>query len=191
MTKRKKRLLTVLISILCTLVILFSLFWFVPYRRHWNFRKTPVETEVLFPMPDEVILIQDGKAQKLDEEHIPAVYEALVWLEDVAFGTSGPLMPYSAIETAKDRFTCDCIELRYRQRYKYTGELSAFCGEEYDALLLVGDDGFDRVIPYKGCAYRDVRGTYQDLLYHNSRSGENLNDEAKTVSDYIKSFYTP
>ena len=189
MTKRKKRLLTVLISILCTLMILFSLFWFVPYRRHWNFRKTPVETEDLFPMPDEIVLIRDGWAKKLDEEHIPAVYEALVWLEDVAFGTSGPLMPYSAIETAKYRLTCDCIELRYRQRYKYTGELSAFYGEEYDALLLTGNSAFAWVIPYKGCTYRAVGNSYAYLIYADSWSGQDLNDEAKTVSDYIKSFY--
>ena len=188
MTKRKKRLLIALISVFCLLAVLFSLFWFVPYRRHWNFRKTPVETEVLFPMPDEIVLIRDGKAQKLDKEQIPAVYEALAFLEEIAFGTSGPLLPYSAIETAKYRLTCDCVELRYRQRYKYTGEFSSFDGKEYDALLFVD---FSTVIPYKGSVYRAVRGTYQDLIYNDTWSGQDLNDEAKIVSDYIKSFYNP
>ena len=190
-TKRQKRLLIALLSVFCLLAVLFSLFWFVPYRRHWNFRKTPVETTVLFPMPDEVILIQDGKAQTLDEAQIPAIYEAFAWLDSAALGTDSWQHSYSASRTNELRREEFCVELRYKQRYKYVGEHAAFYGEEYDALLIV-KSGTSCIIPYKGCTYRAVgRRSYCLLTYYDDRTGKNLSDEAKKASDYIKSFYNP
>ena len=191
MTKHNKKILISCTALILVALLLLSLFWFVPYRRHWNFRKTPVETTVLFPMPDEVVLIREGKAQTLDEDQIPVIYEAFAWLDSAALGTSSWKHPYSASRTNELRKEEFCVELRYKQRYRYVGEHAAFYGEEYDALLIV-KSGTSCIIPYKGCTYRAVgRSSYCLLTYYDHRTGKDLSDEEKKASDYIKSFYTP
>jgi len=171
MTKRQKRLLTaacasaVCIALIAVLLVQFSLFWNAPYRRHWTFHKTPVETTVLFAHPDEVLLIQGGWVKWLDAENILAFYEEIVWFE----AASSQIVPTLAAPTSDTRDAhrseSFCVELRYDRRHKYVGEIAAFSGQEYDALLLAFDERHGVfVMPYCGVEYSggDVALAYEN-----------------------------
>ncbi|MBQ3483418.1 MAG: hypothetical protein IJA78_04505 [Clostridia bacterium] len=137
-----------------------------PYRRHWTSQKTPVETATLFERPDEVVLIQGGWVKWLDAENIPALYEEIVWFETA----SSQIVPTLAAPTSDTRDAhrseSFCVELRYDRRHKYVGEIAAFCGEEYDALLLAFDERHGVfVMPYCGVEYS---GGNVALVYENN-----------------------
>ncbi|MBQ3483419.1 MAG: hypothetical protein IJA78_04510 [Clostridia bacterium] len=178
MTKRKKRLLIVLISILCILVLLFSLFWFVPYRRHWTFRKKAVETATLFPVPDEVVIC-NGEAEWMDADDIGTIYRNLVQLESLVTSDDGFYkMRYHQDITDEYRTGQLCVELRYRQRYQYAGNFFNGSSFEYDALLLVLLEDEMIVIPYKGLNYRGINKLYRTLSYHIDRD--------RDVEEYVE-----
>ena len=162
MTKRKKCLLITGISVLCLLAILFSLFWFVPYRRHWTFQKTPIETDVFLPKPDEIVCIIDGETVWLNEEQIATVHAQLLQTVPLAMGKEyyhdgGSLTR----ERRSENFAHTCLELRYKQRHTFVGN-EYYNGFQFDAVFLSIHGYFLVVIPYLDVSYRtmpDYAGT--------------------------------
>lgn len=156
MTKCKKRLLIALVCMLCVLTTLFSVYWFVPYTKHWTFKKTPVETDQFLPKPDSMLYIENGKARKLTDEQRDAVYEEFMMLMSSEFQLGswmGPLKPKHVWHYITED---TCLEFRYAQRQRFVGKLedtrkSSIDVFEFDAVLftLAG-----AILPYKGIRYR-------------------------------------
>lgn len=191
LTKRKKRVLVaacasaVCIALIAVLLVRFSLFWNAPYRRHWTFHKTPVETNMLFARPDEVVLIQGGWVKWLKEESISALYEEIAWFESASLNTVSILSPATSATRDAHRNEFFCVELRYDQRYKYVGEIKAFYGEEYDALLLAFDGDGVFVMPYRGWNYH---GGNIGLGYDDTYSGKSVRSEYQSKLVALKQF---
>ena len=184
MTKRKKRLWITSISVLCLCAILFSVFWFVPYRRHWTFRKTPIETDVFLPEPDEIICIIDGEKVWLDEEQIATVHTQLLETVPLAMGKEYYHDGGSLTHLKRsDNFDYTCLELRYKQRHTFVGN-EYYSGFQFDAVFLSLHGYFLVVIPYLGISYRtmpDYTGTMGMMF----ASMETEDTQAKTA---IKAF---
>ena len=165
MTKKQKRLLIFGISFLCLCAILFSCFWFIPYRRHWTFRKTPVETDAFLPKPDSVLYISSsGETRLLTDLEIERVYSAFqAAMESIK---SFKIVQYKCdgavkVNAAKKIRTAEIprLEFRYEQRQRYVGENLAQIGNgylepiEFDAMMLLVDKSQMTAIPYKGWQY--------------------------------------
>ena len=179
MTKKKKLclILTPIIALVCIAATLFSLFWFVPYRRHWTFQKEPLEVSTLLAYPDAIVCHIDGKNKWLSEEEIEGVWARL---DDLLTGrTDGfykmPMNEY-ILKTEQIKERPMCIELRYRQRRLYTGNVLSKEPFEYDAMLLVEIGGNLVPVPYLGCTYRDTIGA---LILDRRKSLDDLENYVK------------
>ena len=160
MTKKQKRLLIFGISFLCLCAILFSCFWFIPYRRHWNFKKTPIEHETLLAYPDSVICRAAGENKRLNDDQIEALWARLGFVLTGVRSDNWLRMPVTPDQVKYMQLTkgYTCVELRYDQRHKYMGKVLSNDPFEYDAILLIVTDAFILPVPYLGCTYRDTIG---------------------------------
>jgi len=204
MTKRKKWILISGIALILVVAILFSLFWFV-----WRDEEPEepevvvpvVDTSTLFVMPDEMVFIKDGKETAVSGAQMSEILADLVWLEEnvVDFDTINGF--FSDSETSNIMAHFLCVELRYEQRYRYTGEMGPFLNMEYDALLVCLAGLPSWIIPYRDGAYQAVGevGSYWMMIHYDPEDYDNpikpqdrpLVKEATAVTAHIKSFYTP
>ena len=76
MTKRKRRILISILSILLACVLLFVFVWFAPYGRHKVTNTEVLKTEVRVPPPDSVAVIRGGIAIEVSDEKRDQIYAA-------------------------------------------------------------------------------------------------------------------
>ncbi|MBQ9098822.1 MAG: hypothetical protein IJY50_05270 [Clostridia bacterium] len=178
MTKAKKKILKISISISCVALALFSVFWFFPHCRHWTFRKTPVETDAFLPKPDSVLYISSsGKTRLLTDSEIERVYsafqaatESIKSFKIVQYKSDGSVK----VNAAKKIRTAEMprLEFRYEQRYRYVGENPAQMGNgytepiEFDAMMLLVGEGQMTAIPYKGWYYSNASNEHAMIDFY-------------------------
>ncbi|MBQ9098595.1 MAG: hypothetical protein IJY50_04105 [Clostridia bacterium] len=167
MTKAKKKILKISISISCVVLALFSVFWFFPHCRHWNFKKDPISLNVFLPYPDSIVCRIDGKNNWLNEEEREKLYEQFAILLDGYEDYSGLKTPFSGWTLKGMQLRKDYIEFRYDQRQKYTGSAFSHRAFEYDACLIIFNGGNLIVVPYLGCTYRGTIG-FRCLSFENT-----------------------
>ncbi len=141
------------------------------FSKHSVKNKTPLETETFAEKPEQIMSIKNGKEKSLKQEEIDSVYSAFEKLSATLEGTSSIKGPFSKRNISKWKETVFCLEFRYDQRRKFTGELKdnynrfTWGNLQYDALLLVFWSGAVIAVPYRGSRYRDVDGLFLVLTF--------------------------
>ena len=158
MTKRKRRALISILSVLLVCVLLFVFVWFAPYGRHKVTNTEVLKTEVRVPPPDSVAVIRGGIAIEVSDEKRDQIYAAFMQ----AFAEQEVRGDQCFCSLQKDDIT-KCIllnlnvEFRYRQRRKFM--YTKFMGTEYDAILFSFDK--EHLIPL-----HFLDGQYQPMMFN-------------------------
>ena len=141
------------------------------FSKHSVKNKTPLETETFAEKPEHIMSIKNGKEKSLKQEEIDFVCSAFEKLYAAFEGTSSIKGPFSKRNISKWKETVFCLEFRYDQRRKFTGELKdddnrfSWGDLQYDALLLIFWSGAVIAVPYRGSSYRDVDGLFLVLTF--------------------------
>ncbi len=141
------------------------------FSKHSVKNKTPLETEIFAEKPEHIMSIKNGKEKSLKQEEIDSVYSAFEKLFAAFEETATIKMGFMKSEVRKMKETTFCLEFRYDQRRKFTGELKdddnrfSWGDLQYDALLLIFWSGAVIAVPYRGSSYRDVDGLFLVLTF--------------------------
>ena len=175
MTKRKRRILISILSVLLACVLLFVFVWFAPYGRHKVTNTEVLKTEVRVPPPDSVAVIRGGIAIEVSNEKRDQIYAAFMQaFAEQEMRTSRFLGPVGKDRIAKCVLFNVNIEFRYNQRRKYMYT-------KYDAILFSFDKG--ELIPIYFCGSQYLHLATYSVIYFVEETY--FSDFKKTIKDII------